>query len=87
MYLHVITMQDLLSQGNKLSAGFGKSSFRIILSNQKLARALTILREQSHVMLHSNFGDEHRGLCPVLEAGFRHQLVVFPPTVLHLGRS
>ena len=31
-------------------------------------------------MLHSNFVDEHRGLSPVSEAGFRHQLVHVPPT-------
>ena len=31
-------------------------------------------------MLLSNIGDEHRGLSPVSEAGFRHQLVLVPPT-------
>ena len=34
-------------------------------------------------MLHSNFVDEHRGLSPVSEAGFRHQLVLVPSTVVY----
>ena len=37
-------------------------------------------RASKYVMLLGNFGDEHRGLSPVLEAGFRHQLVLIPPT-------
>ena len=32
-------------------------------------------------MLLSNFRDEQRGLSPVLEAGFLHQLALVPPTV------
>ena len=35
-----------------------------------------------YVMLLSNFGKENRGLSPVSEAGFRHQLVLVPPTNL-----
>ena len=37
-------------------------------------------RARKYVMLLSNFGDEHRGLSPVSDAGFRHQLVLIPPT-------
>ena len=32
-----------------------------------------------YVMLLSNFGDEHRGLNPVSEMGFRQQVVLVPP--------
>ena len=72
------------------ASGFGKSSwkhsksFRIFLSNQKLARALTSTPKHHifscpkviapAVMLLSNFVDENRGLSPVSEE-FRHQLV------------
>ena len=38
-------------------------------------------RASKYVMLLSNFGDEHRGLSPVTEAGFRHKLVLVPLTV------
>ena len=37
---------------------------------------------RKYVMLLSNFGDELLGLSPVLEAGFRHQLVLVPLTGL-----
>ena len=37
-------------------------------------------RASRYVMLLSNFWDEHRGLSLVSEAGFRHQLVLVPPT-------
>ena len=73
------------------SSVFGKSSlkhsksFRIILSNQKLARASTSQSESNraskYIMLHSNFRDENRRLSLISEAGFRHQLVLVPPTV------
>ena len=37
-------------------------------------------RASKYVMLLSNFVEEQRGLSPVSEAGFRHQLVLVPPT-------
>ena len=65
--------------------GGGKREFRD-WTNQKLARALTSSpnRASKYVALLSNLGDEHRGLSPVSEAGFRYQLVLVPPTEIKL---
>ena len=35
-------------------------------------------RASKYVMLLSNFGEENRGLSPVSETGFRHELVLSP---------
>ena len=82
-----------LSAVVKTSAEFSESflkhskSFRFLLSNQETARALTSTpklsnRASKYVTLLSNFGEENRGLSPVSETGFRHQLVLIPPTKL-----
>ena len=63
---------EQLTQSAETSASFGKSSlrhsrsFRLITSNQKLARGLVNIRTESnrtsqYVMLLSNFRVEHRG--------------------------
>ena len=70
------------------SAGFGKSSWRPSKSFPNLfiqseTSASTHEYPESNraskcVMLLSNFESKNRGLSPVSEAGFRHQLVLVP---------
>ena len=63
-------------------SGFGKSSlkhptsFRVISSNQKLARVLpSTPKTIARTNLLSDFWDEHRGLRQFSEAGRRHPAV------------
>ena len=71
------------------SAGFGKSSEALEEIPNHFIQSKTSAstheytesnRASKYVMLLSNSGNEHRGLSPVSDAGFRHQLVVVPPT-------
>ena len=69
------------------STGFGKKSFRMILSNQKLEQALTstpkaITRANTSCCLATS-GDEHRGLSPVSETGFIKYLFYVQNSHLH----
>ena len=81
-------MKEMTKAVGEQNAGFGKSLWEqefpnLLIQSETSANThgYSVSNHASkYVMLLSNFGVEHRGLSPVSEAGFRHQLVLVPLT-------
>ena len=77
-------LQTLISRGNNFIEALEEFPNLFIQSETSASthEYSEIKYASKYVTLLSNFGDENCGLSLVSEAGFRHQLVLVPPTVI-----